>query len=296
MRFPELVLLAGLSMSVSYAEESVRFAKYEGHKEMAYAFDVLAPWANGGKLTINFPEHLQFKTTGKVAILAEYEKNVKGWQIAADGLSAVLEEASQFQPGVKVKATAKVVQGTRVEFTLVVTNESKSTFPDLVPLLCHHYGQLAGFPKGVPDSFKHTYAMQGGKLTALADMPFEKADAEVRGAYIAGCSQRPQNVKDFPARFGGFIEKDLDAALVALTALDGKHKVLLTWTPGMSLLSNASIPCLHADPFLGTLEPGKTVEAKGVLVFTDAALEEAVAALQKEGAGAPPKKPEAPAK
>jgi len=282
-----LVLSAQTISLCAVSAETVKFAKYEGRKEMAYALDILAPWANAGKLTINFPEHLQFKTTGKVAILAEYEKDMQGWVIGEDGLSASLDVESRFQPGVKIKATAKVVDGLRVDFSFALVHGGKAPLPDLVPFFCHHYGFLTGFAR--ENHFKHVHVLQDSKLVALADLPAAKADASVRGAYVTGCPQQPSGVKDFSGKYGGFVEKPLDRALVALTSAEGKRKILLAWTPGMYMLSNSSIPCIHADPFLGSLEPGKSVEVKGVLIFTEGSLDEAVAALVKEGAGAPPK-------
>jgi hypothetical protein len=75
------------------------------------------------------------------------------------------------------------------------------------------------------------------------------------------------------------IESDIDAALIAVTARDGGRKAILTFAPGKSILSNAVIPCAHADPYFGSLEPGKSVEADGQIVFTEMPLEKAVSAL-----------------
>ena len=39
--------------------------------------------------------------------------------------------------------------------------------------------------------------------------------------------------------------------------------------------SNALIPCFHADPRFGTLEPGESAEVSGVVLFTEKRLDEA---------------------
>ena len=82
------------------------------------------------------------------------------------------------------------------------------------------------------------------------------------------------------------IERDLDLALIAVTARDGKRKAVIAFTPGKSILSNTAIPCAHADPYFGTLRPGESAEANGEILFTDSSLDEAVEALRKEGAEA----------
>lgn len=272
-----------------FCAEGARFAPYAGKKEMAFALDIVAPWPGGGRLTVNLPEHLQFQTTGNSGIIREYNKELKGWKIADDGLSATLEADSPFQPSVHVKGKAKIVSATRIEFTIRVDNNGKSPLVGVNGLFCHHYRGLTGFPQ-YRDNFKHSYVLLGGKVVPLSDLVTSKVDTVVKGANVSGCLQRPVDDKSFAAKAGGRIEKDLDAALIAVTALDGKRKFLLAWTPGMCVLSNAEIPCAHADPFFGTAEIGKHVEAKGVIVFSEDPLEDAIAALKKEGAGAPPPK------
>jgi hypothetical protein len=77
------------------------------------------------------------------------------------------------------------------------------------------------------------------------------------------------------------IERDIDRALIVVTARDGKRKVVITFAPGKSILSNTVIPCAHADPYYGTIEPGASVEATGEVYFTDKAIEEIVRAFPR---------------
>jgi hypothetical protein len=53
------------------------------------------------------------------------------------------------------------------------------------------------------------------------------------------------------------------------------------------MLANAAIPCIHADPYYGPVPAGQSAEARGVLVFSDEPLEQAVQKLVREGAGLP---------
>ena len=80
--------------------------------------------------------------------------------------------------------------------------------------------------------------VQGGKPFALADVQTEKTDANVKGGTVAGCKQKDNG---FAHRNGGFIEGGLDEAIAAVTSLDGHRKMVISWSPGKSILSNASI-------------------------------------------------------
>jgi hypothetical protein len=35
------------------------------------------------------------------------------------------------------------------------------------------------------------------------------------------------------------------------------------------MIANAYIPCMHADPYFGTLKPGEDAFAEGVILFTE---------------------------
>jgi hypothetical protein len=68
---------------------------------------------------------------------------------------------------------------------------------------------------------------------------------------------------------GGLITTDMDLALSVVTSLDDKRKIIIWWTPGKSMIANANIPCMHADPYFGTLKPGEEAFAEGVILFTN---------------------------
>ena len=113
--------------------------------------------------------------------------------------------------------------------------------------------------------------LKDGKVMTLASISTENPAATAKVAYVRGCSQH--DCDKFARGRGGLIETDIDRALIAVTARDGKRKAIVAFTPGKSILSNAVIPCAHADPYLGTLEVGKSVEANGEILFTESLLE-----------------------
>ncbi len=260
-----------------------RFEKYRD--EYAYGLTVIPPWADGGKLLVNFPEHLEYESRG-MGILRHNDKAPRGrWEPAPDGRSAVLNVESPTAPGVRVEGEAKVAGPDRVEFHLKIVNGGKIPLPVGKPLCCFHYRELAGFPQWV-DNFKHTFVLREGKPAALSDVATKSETAKIKGGTVTGCDQQDNG---FAERNGGLIESGLDAAMAAVESLDGRRRIVVAWSPGKSILSNANIPCLHADPWYGTIEPGQEAEARGVLLFTDKPVTEAFAALRKEGCGAPRK-------
>jgi hypothetical protein len=255
---------------------------YQG--DYMYGLEVAPPWTDGGTLVINFPEHLE-RFPDTEGILRYSDRNPQGgWKVAADGMSAVLDVDSPTMAGVHVLGRARVVTPNRIEMSMRITNRSDRDMAGIIPLYCFHYRGLTGFPQW-QENFRHTYVVMGGKLTALADIPTEKPDAEVKAAYVRGVKQR--DTEDFPREHGGMITREIDRALTAVTSLDGARKLLVSWTPGKTMLSNATIPCLHADPFYGPIARGESGDAKGVLVFSEEPLESAVGKLVREGAGAP---------
>jgi len=261
-----------------------RFTPYSG--PLAYGLEIAPPWEDGGTLIINLPEHLEVWPSTQ-GILRHNDKAPKGhWEVSADGRAATLDVESSTMPGVFVKGTGAVAGNDRIELTMRIENRTERALPAIRPLYCFHYRHLAGFPQWI-GNFKHTYVLIGGKAIALADIPTEKADADVKGAYVRGCTQRDSDA--FPKGRGGLIEdRELDAAIIAVEALEGARKVVMAWTPGKSMLSNAAIPCAHGDPFYGSIPAGEAREAKGIVWFTEKPVEEAMKELFAAGHGAPP--------
>jgi len=255
-----------------------------------YGLTVAAPWEDGGTLMINLPEHLEI-SEGGLGILRNTDKVPAGhWQAAEDGRSAVLDVESTTIPGARVKATAKVVGADRIALALRIDNGSGTIMPAPRPLYCLQYRKLTGFPQW-QENFKHTFVFIDGKVVALADLKTATADAAVKGGVVRGV---PQPKSAFVERAGGTIEEGIDAAIIAVTSLDGTRKVVTAWTPGRSMLSNSRIPCMHADPYYGEIRPGGSAEATGVVLFTEEPLEKVMGELLKAGAGAPAPQPSAP--
>jgi len=238
-----------------------------------YGLSVAAPWKGGGKLFINFPEHLEFNPQG-MSILRHWDQHPScPWIISPDGKQAFYRVESPHLKGVFVEAFARVAgtdelpEGTEgVALAMRITNHGQTTLGLIRPLICCQYRKLTGFPQWV-DNFKHSFLVFDGKLEAVADFPTEKADSKFKGCVVKGCPQRDTRAE----AAGGLIEKDMDLALSVVESMDGKRKLILWWTPGKSMITNAVIPCIHADPYFGELKPGKSAYAEGLALFTEAA-------------------------
>jgi hypothetical protein len=273
-------LLALLAATAAPAA-APRFLPYAG--EWRYGLTLAPPWAEGGLLEINSPEHLA-RYPDTQGILRYYDTTPPRWQVSADGKRASLDADSATMPGVHVRGTGKVVSSSRLEFTMEITNHTDQTLEGIVPLYCFHYRTLTGFPQW-QGNFAHTFVLLGGKVTPLASVTTSKPDTNIKGGYMRGNPQRDSD--DFPAQYGGLVAEPFDAGVIAVTSLDGKRALLLAWTPAKSILSNGSIPCLHADPYYGPIASGQSVARRGLVVFTEEPVEKAMRKLVKEGWGAP---------
>src|SRR5436190_495637 len=83
MRILEWIVVGLVALFTPAALDGPRFEKYSG--EYAYGLTVLPPWADGGRLVVNFPEHLEYESRG-MGILRYSDKEPRGhWEVSADG-------------------------------------------------------------------------------------------------------------------------------------------------------------------------------------------------------------------
>src|SRR5262245_62251769 len=96
-----------LFLMAASPQVGARFGKYEG--EYAYGLAIVPPWAEGGRLIVNFPEHLEFESRG-MGILRYSDPSPNGrWEVASDGTRATLRAESPTAPGVRVEGEAKAL-------------------------------------------------------------------------------------------------------------------------------------------------------------------------------------------
>lgn len=292
-----LLIVLPLVLFAARAEASsgLRFEVAGGENaRLAYGIDIVPPWPNGGTLTWNLPEHLEWnpRTQG---ILRHNDPEPNGhWQVLDDGGRIVLDVESATMPGAFVKAEGKVVADDRIEMTFAITNRSETVLGAVQALYCLHYAGLTGFPgpcrtpeeQEQCDNFGYIFTTRNEASIPISSLEVEKPEIVRRAATVRGCSQ--DDYSNFKFTEGGYIQEGLERAIIGVTSRDGAKKFVFGWTPGKSMLSNAYIPCVHADPFYGDIPPGETREAKAVLIFTEGSFDEAVKTLINEGVGLPP--------
>jgi len=74
----------------------------------------------------------------------------------------------------------------------------------------------------------------------------------------------------------------VDAPVVAVTSKDGKHVFAVAWPRPRSILSNADIPCVHADPILPPCPAGRRVHVRGKIYLMDGTLDDVLRRVRRE--------------
>ncbi len=252
-------------------------------EKLTYGLFITAPWENGGDLYLNFPEHLEYNPVGNT-ILRHYDSIPNPWIISPDGKQASYRVQSLALTDVFVESFARVMndrdfpfdaQGVHVAMRII--NHGSQTLPVIRPLICNQFRDLTGFPQRHHD-FQNNYIVIDDRVTSLADLPTENLNTTFKGCVVEGCPQRDTRAE----KNGGLIEQDMDAALSVVTSLDQKRKVIFWWTPGKSMIANSFIPCIHADPFFGSLKPGEEAYAEGLILFTEGNIKPIVKYLKKQ--------------
>jgi hypothetical protein len=243
-------------------------------ERMAYGLNVTPPWPDGGFFFINLPEHLWFMPDTKgIARHHDQRKNV--WQISKDGRTAGYDVESVLAPGIHLSVNA-VAANDRVNFEMTIKNNSKLFLKSIGPLFCFQYQHLKGFPLKRSDNFAHTFILIDGKTVALKDIKVDSVKAVARMAQAKNCKDE---ANWWAEKMGGMIEDRIDFAVTALTSSSDDRKVIVSWMPGKSILSNTVIPCIHADPCIGDLAEGESRTVRGVLIFTRASIDSIIKEL-----------------
>ncbi|MEX2231368.1 MAG: hypothetical protein WD824_04370 [Cyclobacteriaceae bacterium] len=241
-------------------------------KRMAYGLNIVPPWSDGGSIFVNLPEHLEYMPE-TMGIARHHDKRANVWKVSADSAEASYDVESLTEPGVFFAVRAAAVKD-RATFEVTIGNRSKKVLRSIRPLFCFQYDLLKGFPAKLSDNFQHTYIVINEKLVKVSGLTVEKPDAYARMAQAKDCSDEHNW---WAKEMGGFISEKMDSAVTILTSSNDQRKVILRWLPGKNFLSNSFIPCIHADPCIGDLEPGQTRTVKGELIFTHPLLDETTA-------------------
>lgn len=125
-------------------------------------------------------------------------------------------------------------------------------------------------------ALERSWIHTGGKWRKMADTD--------RGGGKRSLCHYP--VKGGPPALDGKLwggSKDaVDAPVVAVTSKDGKHVFAIAWPCPRSVLSNADIPCVHADPILPVCPPGRRVHIRGKIYLMAGTLDDLLGRVRRE--------------
>jgi hypothetical protein len=254
----------------------------DAEKRFTYGLNINSPWENGGTLFMHFPEHLEYNPVGNT-ILRHYDNIPTPWIISPDGQQASYRVESPALPNVTIESFLRKMDNNElpsgvsgVKLAMHIINKGTEILPVVRALLCVQYSGLTGFPQKLQQNYEHNFIVIDGKLKALSDLPTEDPKTTFKGCVVKGCPQRDTRSE----KNGGLIGQDMDLALSVVTSTDGNRKIIVWWTPGKSMIANAFIPCMHADPYFGTLKPGEQAYAEGIILFTEGDIDPVVAFLK----------------
>jgi hypothetical protein len=240
-------------------------------KRFTYGLNINSPWEGGGTLFMHFPEHLEYNPVGNT-ILRHYDSIPTPWIISPDGKQASYRVESPVLKHVIVESFIREISENELPFkvsgvklALRIINNGSEILPVIRPLICIQYSGLKGFPARLDHNFEHSFIVINGDLKALSDLVTADPGTTFKGCVVRACPQRDTRSE----KTGGLISQDMDLALSVVTSMDNKRKIIIWWTPGKSMIANAYIPCMHADPYFGTLKPGEEAYAEGMILFTE---------------------------
>ncbi len=82
-------------------------------------------------------------------------------------------------------------------------------------------------------------------------------------------------------QWGGSSET-ADIGVAAVTSKNGKYVFAIAWPRTRSLLSNADIPCAHADPTAWNCPPGRRAHLRGKLYLMEGTLDDLLARVRRD--------------
>ena len=121
-----------------------------------------------------------------------------------------------------------------------------------------------------------TYLHSGGKWVKMADTDRGGQDPALTHYPVLG---GPDIQVPAPWGKGGVIA---DADVVAVVSADGKYVFAVAWPQARSILSNAHIPCIHADPLLPFGDAGRRVYVRGKLYLLEGNLDDLYQRVERD--------------
>lgn len=175
------------------------------------------------------------------------------WRRRADGI----EFERTLSNGVRFAASVTCRGGRVVDLSLFIENGSDRPLCNITLQTCVYLRALDEFNQPTTEN-KFVHAPRRGWITLKAATEVEQAQA--RGRYRIGFRKGPP-VADLP--------------VMLCRSRGGDRLIAMTWHDHtFSLIGNPAHPCMHADPFLPDLTPGRCHSICGRIAFFDCGLDD----------------------
>ena len=183
------------------------------------------------------------------------------WRRTTDGLAV----ERHLPNDVAFAVTARVSSEVSVALTFRVSNGSQAPLAAVLSQACLFLRASKEFSE-FTNANKYVHAAGRGWIS-LADALKTSSDSISEGGYRVGWRGGPAM---------------LDLPVIAARSNTSGRIVAMTWhEDSYSLIGNPDHPCLHADPFFGTIASGESRTAQGQIVFCEGDLESVAAHIER---------------
>ena len=197
------------------------------------------------------------------------------WQLAKDQATFVVRVADVIDTQAEVLFAER-----QIEVRVRVTNRSQQTWHDTNAFTCFTFTHARLFDD---KRMARSFVQVGAKWRTLAD--FFRASSPGGGALtFLGVQGGPDVRKLWVAQQIKQVHPQRVATgRACLQSLDGSWVAgIATPTPAY-VFNNAGLPCLHADPLLGDIEPGRSATASSFLYVLRGSLEDFIKRTEDVG-------------
>ena len=156
--------------------------------------------------------------------------------------------------------------------SLTVGNRTDEPWPEVVCPVCLLLRASGGFED---NDWKRTYYRSGGKYLAYHGRKTDGGRDIYRMSLVKGRKQIERTERH--RKKWGFTKQLSDDGIIAVVSPDQSTVLTTTWKPTHHLQANLkrTFSCIHANPYFGRIEPGKSRTLRGCVLLTPGSLDDA---------------------
>ncbi len=252
---------------------NVEMLPVEGSYPHAMAVSISPPWEQEGRWVLRAPETIG-SNHGLLFIdhsrpdmpPVTMPQHPLEWKKSRHG---TLFYDCRLQNGISF--SVRIRPGARdVEIVSTITNGYVADMTDSGNQYCLIQKGVKGFED--PDATR-TFILVKGRWVALARTAPGPRRGEKPFFIVTNTSDRPPLPKAQIER-SWWADEQADLPLIATVSEDGRRIAALAFDNAYKIMTNADIPCIHADPMFPDCAVGQTVGVRGKLYFVEGKLED----------------------